>query len=105
MTVATTEPRAKPLRRALARDAEKRTTAPRAMSSVAPAMIIPFSPSHGMSTKPAATTPTIDPRVLTPNTRPMARSPTPPATRMRVINGRVTPAQKVAGSMIASPIP
>ncbi len=50
-------------------------------------------------------TPMIDPRVLTAYTVPIARSPRPPSTRVRVMSGRVMPAQKVAGIMTSMQIP
>ncbi len=47
----------------------------------------------------------IEPRVLTPYTSPIARSPAPAAISVRVSSGNVAPAQKVVGSMIARQMP
>ena len=58
-----------------------------------------MSPSSGISTSPASTTPTIEPSVFTAYTLPIARSPSPRRMSMRVMSGSVIPAQKVDGSI------
>ena len=78
---------------------------PTPTSTQAPATSSHFTPSNGRSTSAATDAPTIDPSVLTAYTRPMARSPPPAASSVRVMRGSVTPAQKVAGSMTASEMP
>ena len=50
-------------------------------------------------------TPRMLPRVFTPYTHPMARSPSPAESRVLVMSGRVMPAQKVAGSMMSRATP
>jgi hypothetical protein len=75
------------------------------MSTAAPAMSSPLSPSSGIRRSPASATPTIDPSVLMPYTSPIAFSPAPEAISIRVMIGSVIPAQNVAGSMTASDIP
>ena len=75
-----------------------------AMSSPAAASSIPCRPISGSSTSPPSPTPTIDPSVFQPYTAPIARSPKPAPTSVRVSSGRVMPAQNVAGSMIARQI-
>ena len=72
-----------------------------AMSITAPATSIAFTPIIGSSTIPPTTTPTIEPSVFQAYTRPMAASPEPERISVRVMSGRVMPAQNVAGSMMA----
>ena len=66
-----------------------------------PVTSIAFRPMSGISTIAASAAPTMEPKVLTLYTVPMARSPAPAPSSMRVISGSVMPAQNVAGSITA----
>ena len=79
----------------------RRSTA-RPRSSAAPKATSPFNPSRGIPTCVAATTPAMAPTVLAAYTAPMLFSPAPWASRVKVIRGRVIPAQKVAGNITSS---
>ena len=78
---------------------------PSAMSIAPPVTSSSLSPSRGMSQSAAAATPTIEPSVFHAYTAPIARSPWPAPSSIRVISGSVTPAQKVGGNMTASEMP
>ena len=75
------------------------------MSIAPPVISSPLRPSNGMSQSAAAATPTIEPSVFQAYTAPIARSPCPAPSSIRVISGSVTPAQKVGGSITASEMP
>jgi hypothetical protein len=75
------------------------------MSTSAPITSSALSPTSGSSTRPASAAPTMDPKVFTPYTVPIARSPPPALMSVRVMSGSVIPAQKVAGSITSSAMP
>ena len=77
------------------------SAAPSATSTAPPRVIKLLSPSAGRPTWTAKNTPAIAPTVLAAYTTPTLASPWPRRRRWKVMSGRVVPAQKVAGSMIA----
>ena len=75
--------------------------ADRHVQSRRPTISIALSPIERQQHQPSQRSrPQIDPSVFQPYTAPIARSPDPLASRVRVMSGSVIPAQKVAGSMM-----
>ncbi len=104
-TVATAVTVASDLTRRVRRVRNHRIPTPIIMSSAAPVTTVRRIPNHGMLASPAAAVPTMAPRVFTPYTAPMDRSPAPATSNVRVISGRVMPAQNVAGNMMSNATP